>query len=67
MASGNQGKYTELKSYSKHLTDLHDKLVNIYLQKCKCSREKIEDLLKSESWLTAEEALKLHMIDEIIG
>jgi len=69
LASGNQGKYTELKSYSKHLTDLHDQLVNIYLQKCKnkCSREQIEDLLKSETWLRSDEAVKYGLVDEVIG
>lgn len=67
MSSGDSGRYTQLVSYTKHLTDLHEKLINVYLKKCSCSREKLEDLLKNDTWLTAEEALELNLIDEIVG
>lgn len=67
LSSGTSSKYTEFKSYTKHLTDLHECLVNIYLKKSKMNREQVEDLLKNETWLTSSETLALGLVDEIIG
>jgi ATP-dependent protease ClpP protease subunit len=38
LSSGNQGKYTEFRSYVKFLDQLHDKLVTIYCDKTKKSK-----------------------------
>jgi len=65
LSSGNQGKYTEFRSYCKFLDQLHDKLVNIYCEKTKKSKEEIEGIMKNETWFTAEEYLKYGFIDEI--
>ena len=67
LRSSNAGKFSELMSYSKHLTDLHEKLINIYLQHCNCTREKLEELLKHETWMDAETYKSYGFIDEIIG
>jgi len=65
LSSGNSGKYTEFRSYVKFLDQLHDKLVSIYCDKTKKSREEIESIMKNETWFTAEEYLKFGFIDEI--
>ncbi len=65
LSAGNQGKYTELRSHCKFLDQLHDKLVSIYCDKTKKSREEIESIMKNETWFTAEEYLKYGFIDEI--
>lgn len=65
LSSGNQGKYTELRSYCKFLDQLHDKLVTIYCDKTKKSREEIEGLLKNETWFSADEYLKFGFVEEI--
>jgi ATP-dependent protease ClpP protease subunit len=65
LSSGNQGKYTELRSYCKFLDQLHDKLVSIYCDKTKKSRDEIEKLLRNETWFTADEYLKYGFVEEI--
>jgi ATP-dependent protease ClpP protease subunit len=65
LSSGNSGKYTEFRSYVKFLDQLHDKLVNIYCDRTKKSRQEIEELLKNETWFSAEDYMKFGFIDEI--
>ena len=65
LASGNSGKYTEMGSYMKFLDKLHDKLVNIYIDKTNKEREEIEKIMRKETWFTAEEYKELGFIDEI--
>lgn len=66
LSSGTRGKFTEMISYSKFLVNLHDMLVNIYLERCKCDREKLEQLLMKETWMTPQEYLELGFVDEIV-
>jgi ATP-dependent protease ClpP protease subunit len=65
LSSGNQGRYTQMKSYSGHLTDLHKKLVDIYLPKFKGTPEELEELLKNDTWYTAEQYMAHGFVDEI--
>lgn len=65
LASGNSGKYTEMGSYMKFLDKLHDKLVNIYVEKTNKEREEIEKIMRKETWFTAEEYKELGFIEEI--
>jgi ATP-dependent protease ClpP protease subunit len=65
LSSGNSGKYTEFRSYVKFLDQLHEKLVNIYCEKTKKSKEEIESIMRNETWFTAEDYLKFGFIDEI--
>jgi ATP-dependent protease ClpP protease subunit len=65
LSSGNQGKYTELRSYCKFLDQLHEKLVTIYCDKTKKTKEEIEQLLKNETWFSADEYLKYGFVEEI--
>lgn len=65
LSSGNMGRYTQIVAYTEFLKELHNCLVNIYLSKINKSREELEELLKNDTWLNAEEYLKLGFIDEI--
>jgi ATP-dependent protease ClpP protease subunit len=65
LSSGNVGKFTHLVSYTKYLSQMHDRLVDIYLQKSSMKKKEIEALLKDESWFSAQEYLKKGLIDDI--
>jgi ATP-dependent protease ClpP protease subunit len=65
LSSGNMGRYTQLVSYTKYLTKLHDSLVNAYLPKCKLTKSELEELLKNDTWYTPSEYLEHSFIDEI--
>jgi ATP-dependent protease ClpP protease subunit len=69
LSSGNSGKYTHLISYSNHLTNLHEALLNIYMDGTnnKQTKEDLEKLLATESWFTAKEYLDGGFVDEIAG
>lgn len=66
LASGMSGSYTQLNSYGQYLKKLHNELADIYMQKCKTKRKRILKLLKNETWMNAEEYLKIGLVDEII-
>ena len=66
LASGMSGSYTKMISYGNYLTKLHNELADIYMIKCKAKRKRILKLLKNETWMNAQEYLKLGLIDEII-
>lgn len=65
LSSGNVGKFTHLVSHTKYLQQMHDNLVDIYLNKSTMKRDEIEDLLKNESWFSAKEYLGKGLVDEI--
>ncbi len=72
--SGGTGhcKYTQIQSHAKFTTDLHNKLISIYLYALnketndKKEIEKIEYLLKQETWFTSNEYQKAGFISEIL-
>lgn len=65
LSSGNTGKYTHMMSYTKHLTDLHNVLLDLYMKVSKVPRNEMEVLLNTESWYSAEEYKKLGLVDDI--
>lgn len=65
LSSGTKGKFTELISYTKSLHDMHNKLMDIYLEKCKVTKEELEVLLSKESWFTSSEYLEKGFVDAI--
>ncbi len=66
LSAGSSGKYQHLMSYSKYLTNLHDALLNIYLEKCSLIKENLEKLLTEETWFNAEEYLALGFVEKLI-
>jgi ATP-dependent protease ClpP protease subunit len=65
LASSNSGKYTFMMSYSKHLENLHNALLDIYMEVAKITREEMSKLLSVESWYDAEGYTKLGLVDGI--
>jgi len=65
LSSGNLGRYTQMQSYSGHLTDLHKKLKELYLPKFKGTPEELEVLLKNDTWYSAEQYMAHGFVDEI--
>lgn len=67
LSSGNNGKFTHMRSYVKFLEGMHGDLLDIYEEKSKQDRAHLEILLKDESWFSAKEYLALGFVDEIKG
>ena len=67
LATGfSHAKYTHIMSYSDHLTDLHTKLLNIYLRHgCNKDKAQLEILLKNETWMNSEQYVSIGFVDEI--
>ena len=59
------GNYHQMKDYMKFYTDLQEKLIVYIVKNSKAKEDDIRELFKRESFLTAEEALKYGIIDEI--
>jgi len=64
--AGFSGKREELLDYFKHLEDVQEQLVNYLVSKTNLEKNQITQLLKNESWLTAEQALEMGFADKII-
>lgn len=60
---GNQHEFREIADF---LGQINDNLVGLYTNKTKKSKKDIKDLMKAETWMNAETALKEGFIDEII-
>jgi ATP-dependent Clp protease protease subunit len=65
LSSGNSGRYTQMVSYTKHLDQLENCLMSVYLTKTHVSKKKLIKLLKNDTWYTAAEYLKHGFIDGI--
>jgi len=65
LSSGNRGRYTQLVSYTDFLKELHDCLLNIYLEKTKKDKAELEELLKNDTWYNAGDYLKNGFVDAI--
>jgi len=65
LRSGFSDKMQEITSYYKHLTDLHNKLAEIYVKRTGLGREEIDKIMRNETWYTAEEYKKMGFVDEI--
>lgn len=66
--SGTVGKYTECLSWIKAMKDTHDKLLSIYLtNNSKIDKDKLEVLLKNESWFISSECVEYGFADGIYG
>ena len=60
------GKFNEMEDEIRNLNFFMDNLKNIYLNNSKISPEKLDKLLATDIWISAEECLSLGLIDEII-
>ena len=60
------GDSEEMRKQADVLEKYKNSIMETYLQKVNIDKEKLSELMDSESWLSAEEALKYGFIDEII-
>jgi len=60
------GKYEEIKDETKNLEMLMSKLKHIYKRRTKLKDKFLDDLLKHDIFLEANECLKYGLVDEII-
>jgi len=68
LSSGAMGKYTDIKNTSKHLEKLHDKLINYYVEFTGKPKKQLEDDMRVDFFLTADEAAaygKKGLIDKV--
>jgi ATP-dependent protease ClpP protease subunit len=65
LSAGNSSKYTELMSYMDYLSKLHVTLVNIYCKNTNKSVKEIEELLRKETWFSAQEYHENGFVDGI--
>lgn len=64
-----EGNQNDLKHEAKVLEQITQSILNGYEAKCggKTPREKLDKLIRAESWLTAQEAVELGLADSILG
>lgn len=66
LKSGFWGKFSDFQDEMKNLETLMEKVKAIYLRHGKIPENVLEDLLKKDLYLTAEQCLEYGLIDEIV-
>lgn len=66
LSSGTQGKYQFMKSHASFITQLHNKLVDLYVTRTGNNREIIERLMSQETWFNAEQYKEHGFVTEIV-
>ena len=68
LSSGMIGKYEEMKDDFENTTELMNKLINIYVERCngKMTEKEIKKQFKHDKWWNAKLCLEKGLIDEII-
>lgn len=62
-----EGKFHEMVAARPHVDELHDRFVKHFMSRSSMSEKQVSDILlgSSDKWLSAKEALKLGLCDEI--
>jgi ATP-dependent Clp protease protease subunit len=63
---GNQGTHRHMQAHMKFGDNLYELMIGTMAAHCGRSFEEMEDALQEDNFLTAEQALKLGLIDKII-
>lgn len=66
LSSGVYGKFSEMEDEIFNCTNLMKLLKNFYKKNTKLPMKKLDELLKRDIWLNAEECLEYGIVDEII-
>jgi len=66
MSSEFYGKYAEFEDEIYNVTNMMEMLRNFYREYTKLPEKKLEEILKRDIWMRADECLKYGIIDEII-
>lgn len=67
LSSDVSGKMNEMRDEIEHLSDLSDKIIEIYEKHSSMTVKKINKLLKHELWLNSEIAIKYGLVDELFS
>jgi ATP-dependent protease ClpP protease subunit len=59
------GKMNEIKDEYKNLTELMNRITDIYKTHTTLSSKKLKKLLKHDLWLNAKKSLKYGLVDEL--
>ena len=65
LSSSIWGKMGEIMDEFKNISDLHDRIIEIYVKYSKLTAKKLKKLLKHDLWLNAEFSMKYGLADEI--
>lgn len=60
------GKFNEMEDEIKNLNFFMNNLKQIYLNNSKLSPDKLDKLLSTDIWISADECLKLGLVDQIL-
>jgi ATP-dependent Clp protease protease subunit len=63
---GGHTQETDFNISAKNITNIRDRLTQIYVDHTGLDHEVIDFLLERDNWLTSEEAKKLNLIDEVL-
>lgn len=66
LSAGNYGNFQQLEDQQENYRRLMNIIKSVYKQYTKLPMKTLEEILKRDLWLTAEECLKFGMVDEII-
>ena len=61
-----EGDADDFQKYADQLQVIEDKIIDFYVAKTGSSRESIEEMMKEETWLSADQAKELGFVTEII-
>lgn len=64
-----EGNQNDMRHEAKVLEQITQSILNGYEEKCagKATRDRLDHLMRAESWLTAQEAVDLGLADSILG
>ena len=65
LRSGVWGKMSEIEEEMTNIKKIQEHLINIYLEKTKIKRKKLNRILKKDIEWNADEALEFGIVDEI--
>lgn len=66
LSAGNYGNFQQLEEQQENYRRLMQIIKSVYKQYTKMPMKTLEDILKKDLWLTAEECLHYGMVDEIV-
>ena len=64
-AGGVWGQADDMRGTAEILDKIRDTIANVYIAKTGLDREKINSMMDAETWMDADEALKLKFCDEV--
>ena len=65
LSSGCWGKMSEIEDEYKNLTELMEKIKELYKEHANIPKKELSELLKHDLWLNSEKCIKYGLVDEI--